>query len=221
MKLAAIAEALAYKGKPGWTPTDDAPTGMLGDRIQDEGQPKPQDIQALSHRAEQRIIAAYRAMDDLLRKTRQQQGHFQDLEGAATPVHDDGGEGGRYREDMTGHLWNIMGRVWKVPERMQEIRRRIGLSRNEQTLSDLYHTVQFMASSTYNYVLEANEGGEIDKFPELKPHFDAMATTLRELAETVLAVLRGTGMWKMDARHMGHTIRPNERTKPNAMKSNW
>lgn len=215
MKLAAIAEALAYKGKPGWTPTDDAPMDIMGDRIQDEGQPKPQDIQALCKRAERQLLQVAGDMKALLTKSRQQNGWFQDDPGAEPPITDDP-DGYRRREELTARLWEVIDRIWKMPHSLQEIRRRIGLLRDPEKLSDMYHTVHHMAGASARYL------GEIRKveaeLPEVQGHYEAAMKTLKELSSTVEAVLRGTGMWRTDARYMGMALRPKALTKPKVLK---
>ena len=134
---------------------------------------------------------------------------------AEEPILDDP-EGHRYRENMTGRLYQAIDRFWPIIPQMQELRRRLGLTRGQEKLSDIYHTVYFIAQRTYQHLAELGDLEE--KFPEVDELCESAIRTFRDLAETVEAVLRGTGMWKIDARYMGHELRPNERTTPNELK---
>ncbi len=188
----------------------------MGDRIQDEGQPQAQDIQALLQRAEQRVLAAATAMRQLLSKTRQQNGWGNDEPGAEQAIVDDP-DGARHREDMTGRLWYVIERVWPIQPRLQEIRRRLGLMRDPEKLSDMYHTAYSLADWTARWFSETKELAE--KFPEVEELTNQAEAALRELADTVKAVLQGTGMWNVNSyRDKGTTLRPGSQTRSKALK---
>lgn len=187
MKLSSIAEALAYKGKPGWESEAHTPIGMMGDRIQDDGQPQNQDIQALSQRAEERVATGVRAVLDRMRAER---------------------DTNRAVASECEHFLTV---VWHIPGRLQELRRRIGLTRDKAKLTQLYHNVIFLAKEGLNVA---------DDLPgDLQELFGQVTVPLEDLAKAVEAVLRGTGMWDMSAQYMGHTLKTSQRTRPSILKA--
>lgn len=216
MKLSLIHETLAYKKKPGWTPTDDTPLGIMGDKAQDSGV-QAQDFQAVLLRFEQRLIKQLSAIMNVCKRNKQE---IAELDGS---YNEEDITRREHLAELTHSINTIREVLWRDPDAFKEYRRRIGITRQGKALSALTKAVRQAAAGTI-YRLN-NYEHIIRRFPEPSKYFDEIMATLTDFRSTVDQMMRSRKFESDDeylpSSNWAATVRGWGSTEPGERKKTW